>query len=85
MLPDSRKSGKAQHFPWRQSKTSMTAFIFAAAEILLTNSTALAGWIDPDTQLKFRTTKPLTLGDNREFTLVSVFRPKICTISAACV
>mmetsp|Transcript_27779 Transcript_27779/g.39749 ORF Transcript_27779/g.39749 Transcript_27779/m.39749 type:complete len:634 (+) Transcript_27779:185-2086(+) len=70
MLHDSRKSGKAQYFPWRQSKTSMTAFIFAAAEILLTNSTALAGWIDPDTQLKFRSAKPLTLGDNREFTLV---------------
>jgi hypothetical protein len=34
------------------------------------NCFARAGWIDPDTPQQYRTTEPLTKGDDREFQLV---------------
>jgi len=57
-------------FRWRKTKSAVTIVMFAATELLLMKSSVHAGWVDPDTHLQFRSIKPLTTGDNREYKLV---------------
>jgi hypothetical protein len=39
---------------------------------LLPVGETVGGWVDPDTKLEFRSTLPLTGGDDREYELVRV-------------
>jgi hypothetical protein len=59
-------------FQRRKTKSSVAIFIFATTELLLTKNSVHAGWVDPDTHLQYRSIKPLTPGDNREYKLVSI-------------
>lgn len=68
-------------FRWRKTKSAVTIVMFAATELLLMKSSVHAGWVDPDTHLQFRSIKPLTTGDNREYKLVSI-STFVCFFSA---